>query len=50
MENTLQDMRNDKTKTIRKITTTTNIYTENWKETLENSNKKKSQSEKENED
>ena len=38
MENSLQNMRNDKTKTTQKVTTTNNISPANEKESLENSN------------
>ena len=47
MENSLQNMTNDQTKTTEKITTTNNTSPKNEKETLETSNKKKAQSEKE---
>ena len=45
MENSSQNMRNDKTKTTQKITTNNDISPENEKEALENSNKKRTQSE-----
>ena len=49
MENSLQNMRNDKTKTTQKIPASNNTSSENEKEALETSNKKKSQSENGNE-
>ena len=49
MENSLQNMRNDKTKTAQKIATSNTTSSENEKEALETSNKKKSQSENGNE-
>ena len=49
MENSLQNMRIDKTKTTQKIPTSNTTSSENEKEALETSNKKKSQSENGNE-
>ena len=49
MENSLQNMRNDKTKTTQKIPASNTTSSENEKEALETSNKKKSQSENGNE-
>ena len=48
MEHSLQNMRNDRAKTTQKITTATNTSLENDKEELQTSNRKKTQSEKEN--
>ena len=49
MESSLQNMRHDKTKTTQKIPTSNKTSSENEKEALETSNKKKSQSENGNE-
>ena len=49
MEKSLQNMRNDKTKTTQKIPASNNTSSENEKEALETSNEKKSQSENGNE-
>ena len=49
MENSLQNMRIDKTKTTQKIPASNTTSSENEKEALETSNKKKSQSENGNE-
>ena len=49
MESSLQNMRNDKTKSTQKIPTSNKTSSENEKEALETSNKKKSQSENGNE-
>ena len=49
MENSLQNMRNDKTKTTQKIPASNTTSSENEKEALETSNKKKLQSENGNE-
>ena len=46
MENSLQNMRNDQTKTTQKIITTNDISPVKEKEEIENSNKKKTESEK----
>ena len=50
MENSLQNMRNDKTKTSQNITTLNNLSPNNEKEALEKSNKNKTSLEKENQD
>ena len=49
MESSLQNMRHDKTKSTQKIPTSNKTSSENEKEALETSNKKKSQSENGNE-
>merc|ERR1712148_79306 len=46
MENSLQNMRNDQNKTTQKIITTNDISPVKEKEEIENSNKKKTESEK----
>merc|ERR1712148_146654 len=48
MENSLQNMRNDQNKTTQKIITTNDISPVKEKEEIENSNKKKTESEKAN--
>ena len=50
MENSLQNMRNDKTKTSQNITTLNNLSPNNEKEALEKSNKNKTSLEKANQD
>ena len=50
MENSLQNMRNDKTKTSQNITTLNNVSPNNEKDALEKSNKNKTSLEKENQD
>ena len=50
MENSLQNMRNDKTKTSQNIITLNNLSPNNEKEALEKSNKNKTSLEKENQD